>query len=458
MRVDASENKYNEAGYVPVSFREKLGYGIGDFTTSLVFTVIGTFLSIFYTDIIGIAPAVIGTMMLLVRVIDGGADIVMGAIVDRTDSKHGKARPWLLWMSVPFGGSLILLFYAPELGPTGAIVYAYATYLLVNLIYTAINIPYGTLNALITQDPYQRSLLNIFRMTLAMAGAALITFVTMPMVNHFGGGKTGWFLTFLIIGALAPFMYLITFKATKERVKPVVAAKKVPLKRALPALFRNKYWLLMVAFCLVVYIGSALTSGLNAYYAKYILENPDLVGPLGLASLLPMLIGIPLTAPLVKRFGKRNTALSASVLGMIGIAIIMIDPYNFNVILIGTVVKALFMAPLVGTMFAMLADTIEYGEWKTGIRSEGLVYSAGSFGTKVGSGLGGAAVGWSLAFGGYDGTLANQSGQAIEVIKMVYLYAPLVISILAILILYVYQLDKKFPAIIQELKEMTQNQ
>ncbi|HEY2491609.1 MAG TPA: MFS transporter [Paenibacillus sp.] len=237
-------------------------------------------------------------------------------------------------------------------------------------------------------------------MTLAMTGAALITYVTMPLVNHFGGGKTGRFVTFLIFGIVTPFIYLITFKSTKERVKPVVTEKSVPLKRAIPALFRNKYWLLMVLFCLVVYIGTGLTSALNAYYAKYILEDAELVGSLGLASLLPILIGIPLTAPLVKRFGKRNIALFSSFFGIMGIVIVIFSPYNVTLIILGTVLKALFMAPIAGTMFAMLADTIDYGEWKSGIRSEGLVYSAGSFGTKVGSGVGGAIVGWSLAMGG----------------------------------------------------------
>lgn len=266
----------------------------------------------------------------------------MGVIVDRTKSKHGKARPWLLWMSIPFGLGLILLFTAPDFGPTGSLVYAYVTYLFINLVYTAINIPYSTLNALITQEPYQRSLLNIYRMTLAMAGAALITYVTMPMVNQFGGGKTGWFVTFLIFGLLTPFMYIITFKSTKERVKPVVTEKSVPLKRAIPALLRNNYWLLMVLFCLINYIGAGLTSGLNAYYAKYILEDANLVGTLGIANLLPMLVGIPLTAPLVKRFGKRNTAMYSSVLGMIGIVIVIFNPYSVTMIILGTVLKTLF--------------------------------------------------------------------------------------------------------------------
>lgn len=440
--------------FTEVNFKEKLGYGIGDFTTSLIFTAIGAFLSIFYTDVVGLAPAAIGTMMLLVRVVDGVADIGMGVIVDRTKSKHGKARPWLLWMSIPFGLGLILLFSAPDFGPTGSLVYAYVTYLFINLVYTAINIPYSTLNALITQEPYQRSLLNIYRMTLAMAGAALITYVTMPMVNLFGGGKNGWFVTFLIFGLLTPFMYLITFKSTKERVKPVVTEKSVPLKRAIPALLRNNYWLLMVLFCLITYIGSGLTSGLNAYYAKYILEDADLVGTLGIANLLPMLVGIPLTAPLVKRFGKRNTAMYSSVLGMIGTVIVIFNPYSVTMIILGTVLKTLFMAPIAGTMFAMLADTIEYGEWKSGIRSEGIVYSAGSFGTKVGSGLGGAIVGWALALGGYVGTAEVQSDSALQILKNMYLYSPLVISALTLLILIFYKLDKKFPQIIKELKEL----
>lgn len=437
-----------------VSLLEKAGYGLGDFTTSLIFTAIGSFLSFFYTDVVGIAAATVGTLMFITRFIDGVADIGMGIIVDRTKSKHGKARPWLLWMAIPFGASVILLFTAPDLGPTGAVIYAYVTYLVVNLIYTAINIPYGVLNSLMTQDPYERSVLNIFRMTSAFIGAILITFLTMPLVNAFGGGKIGWMLTFAIFGVITPFIYFFTFKTTKEQIKPAVVKQDIPLKKGLRALFRNKYWALLVVFFVLVYLSSGMSNALNVYYAQYILNDAALVGTLGLAGLIPILIGMPLSAPIIKRFGKRNASLAGLVLSVVGSLILLIDPENFTVILAGTVVKSFALAPVVATLFAMLADTVDYGEWKTGARTEGLVYSAGSFGSKVGSGLGGAVVGWALASGGYVGTAKVQSASAIFAIKFMYLYAPILLSVLMIVILAFYTLDKKYPEIIRELNEV----
>lgn len=175
-----------------IKFSEKLGYGVGDMASNLVWMSAATFLTFFYTDVVGLSAAAVGTLLLIARVFDGFVDIGVGALVDKTKSRHGKARPWLLWLAIPFGLSGILLFTAPDFGPTGALIYAYVTYFLVNIIYSAINVPYGVLNSMITQEPYQRSLLNIFRMVMALTASVAVTSLTNPMVEAFGGGKSGW--------------------------------------------------------------------------------------------------------------------------------------------------------------------------------------------------------------------------------------------------------------------------
>ncbi|MCM3784579.1 MFS transporter [Neobacillus mesonae] len=440
-----------------LSFLEKFGYGMGDFTTSVVFTAISVYLSFFYTDIIGLSAAAVGTLMLITRVADAFFDIGVGVLVDKTKSKHGKARPWMLWIGAPFGIATILLFFVPDLGPTGTLIYAYVTYLLVNIFYSAINIPYGVMNAMITQEPYQRTLLNIFRMFLAFVGAAIITYIAMPMIDAFGGGRTGYAITFGIFGVVAPFLYLFTFLTTKERVKPTVVQKEIPFNRGIKALFRNKYWIILVFLSIIMYASNAITNGLNVYYAKYLFGDEALVGTLGLAGLLPLLVALPISTPLIKKFGKRNAALAGLILSIAGYVLIWIAPDNFGMVLAGLILKTFAIGPLAGTTNAMLADTIDYGEWKTGARTEGLVYSASSFGMKVGTGLGGAAIGWALALASYDGKLAVQPDSAIAAIKGMYIFVPLVLTLIQIVLLAMYTLDKKHRRIMDELNSMSSN-
>ncbi|AEI39947.1 MFS transporter [Paenibacillus mucilaginosus] len=434
-----------------VGFKEKLGYGLGDLASGFIWTAASAFLTFFYTDVVGLSAAAVGTLLLVARVFDGFVDIGVGALIDRTKSRHGKARPWLLWLAVPFGIAGVLMFTAPDLGPTGALVYAYITYLIMNVIYSGINVPYGVLNSLITQDAYQRSVLNIFRMVMALVGAVLVTSLTMPLVAALGGGKTGWMSTFLIFGALSILLFLITFKTTTERVKPSVTQKDIPLKRGVKALFRNKYWALMVGFGIVFFTLNAAGSAVNVYYAQYVLKDASLVGILNIAGLVPILIGLFLVAPIIKKYGKRNAAFGGIIVMILGSLVMLIDPASLSVILTATVIKAIGTVPIMGTFFAMLADTVEYGEWKTGMRTEGLVYSAGSFGTKAGSGIGAALTGWILAWGGYVGGQEVQSDTTIAALQFLFIYLPVILCAVGLVILWFYKLDQKYQQIIDDL-------
>lgn len=438
-----------------LSLKERLGYAVGDLSTNIIWTAITTFLTFFYTDVAGISAGVVGTIFLVTRFLDGVVDLGIGALVDRTRSKHGKARPWIKWMAVPFGLSVMILFTAPNLGHTGSIIYAALTYFIVTVIYSAINIPYSALNSLMTQDSYQRSLLNITRMTLSLLGGVTISIITMPVVNAFGGGKAGWAMTFGMIGILSPFLYWITYKSSKERVKPVVVKKEIPLRKGVRALGRNKFWMIVLGFNILLFLSTGISSALNIYYAQYILHNPALVGSLALAGLVPLIIGIVLSAPLIKRIGKRNTILIGTILTVAGSLLIFVNPENFMIIMVSTVIKTLGVAPAVATGSALLADTVEYGEWKTGARTEGLIFSGASLASKIGSGLGGAVVGWALSMGGYVGGLETQSESAIGVIKALFIVVPLVLAVLQIGLMLLYTLDKKLPAILEELNGMT---
>ena len=443
-----------------VKLSERVGYGLGDLASNFIWQAMSIFIVYFYTDVIGIAAGIVGSIMLFSRIFDGVTDVLMGYIIDKTKSKHGKARPWLLWLAVPFAVSAVLLFAVPDVSTAWQVVYIAVTYNLVCLVYTGLNVPYGTLNSLITQDQYQRSILNVFRMGLALIGVLLVSNLTLPLATFFGGDQSGWVYTFLIFGAIGSTLFFITFKTTKERVKPVnkdLQVKPVPLKDSLMTLSKNKYWAIVTAFILITYIWNALNSGALVYFADYILDNTLLVGAVTTAYTVFTLLGMVFVAPITKRFGKRNAMIVGVFITLIGYLVMLIDLSSVTMIVAGTIIRGIGKAPINGSMFALLADTIEYGEWKTGIRNEGMVYSGGSMGIKIGSGLGTAIIGWVLAFGGYVGGADVQAASALQSIQTLFIYIPMAITVFLIILMLFYRLDKIYPRIISDLKARSAN-
>ncbi|WP_457808190.1 MFS transporter [Kushneria sp. EE4] len=438
-----------------IGLLEKIGYGCGDLASNFIWQAMSIFIVYYYTDVIGIAAGVIGSIMLFSRVFDGVSDVAMGYIIDKTTSRHGKARPWLLWLAVPFAVSAVLLFAVPDIDPFWQVVYIAVTYNVVCLVYTGLNVPYGTMNSLITQDQYQRSLLNVFRMSLALVGVLLVSNLTLPVATLLGGGQFGWVMTFMMFGAIGTALFIFTFKTTRERVQPAsqnMRDTKVSLKESLKTLGRNRYWVLATAFILLTYIFNGLNSGAVVYYAEYILDNTWLVGVVTTAYIAFILLGMVVVAPITKRFGKRNAIIVGEVITILGYLVMLIDLTNVALIIAGTIIRGIGKAPINGSMFAMLGDTVEYGEWKTGIRNEGMVYSGGSMGIKVGSGLGTALIGWILAMGGYVGGGDAQTDAALFSIQALFIYLPLAICVLIIVLMLFYDLDKRYPKIIQDLK------
>ncbi|RHR31449.1 MFS transporter [Clostridium sp. AF19-22AC] len=446
-------------GKSTIKFGEKLAYGCGDFASNLVYVSISSFLAFFYTDVAGISALTVGTIFLISRIFDGISDLAIGILMEKVHFKNGKARPWILWMAVPYGIGAVLLFSVPNLGHMGKIIYAFVTYNLVTtVIFTAINIPYGVLNSLITQNQYDRALLNTYRMVSAYIAAILVAAVTLPMVSTFGGGARGWTLTFAIFGILAVLLFLVTYRFTKERVlQPASETKGAPkfkTTKALKSLLRNKYWLIIVLFSVVLYAVYALM-GIYTYYAKYILGSEALSGPMFTIRNIVELGGVMLTIPIVKRLGKRNVSLGASLLLVLGQIIMIFAPSNYTVILIGLSVCGLGVGAIFGVVFAMVADTIEYEEWRSGIRAEGLVYSAATVGQKMGSAISGAAIGWLLAFSGYQESAAVvvQSESAVGQISFIFLWLPLILGIIMVVLMLCYKLDQEYPAIIEVLEK-----
>lgn len=440
-----------------INFWERFSYGCGDLGCNIIYSAMSAFLLFYYTDYVHVSAAVVGTIMLISRIFDGVTDLIMGVIVDRTKSKFGKCRPWILRMAIPFAVAGVLLFTVPEgLTDTAKIIYIFITYNLVSsVIYTAINVPYATLNSLITQDQYERSVLSIFRMLLATVGTLIITNLTLPMVQFFGENSSAWTKTFAVFGVLSVIVFLITFTGTKERVLPAqnTHQEKIPFIKGIKLLFQNKYWIMITLTLVLIFINYSLNGGAAVYYAKVILHNENLVGPMNLVSSIVQIVVMFFTAFIIKYIGKRNMLIIGAIIYGIGFAMFAVVGTSYVGIMIASAVKGIGNAGISSCMFAIVSDTIEYGEWKTGYRTEGLVNSASSFGFKVGNGLGSAMLGWVLGLGGYLEEAAVQSAGAILSINMLFIYIPVAAVVLQVIIMAFYKLDREYDAIVDDLKQ-----
>ncbi|MFP3398003.1 MFS transporter [Brevibacterium sp. H602] len=440
---------------------EKLGYGMAGGANNVVWTGISTFLVYFYTDVVGIAAGLIGTIFLFSRIVDGASDVVMGVVLDKTRTRFGKARPWLLWLALPFAVVATALFAVPDANSTTQVIYIIVTYNIALLVYTAVEIPHGTLGALMTYDQHQRSVLNVAKMIGAYVAIIAITNITLPIVDFFGGGQSGWIYTFVIFGLVAAAIYFFTFWSTKERTDPVGTKQdkdRPSVKASLISLARNKYWFIATLVLLLMYIYNAITAGVAIYYSEYVLGSPALVGVVATALTLATLGGMLLVVPITRRFGKRNTAIVGCLIAVVGSLIIFAAPDSTAVVVIGQIVRGIGKAAIMGVVFAMLADTMEYGEWKTGIRIEGLIYSGASMGIKIGTGLGSALIGWGLAASGYLGGQETQSAEAVSMISNLFIWVPTLVSVLMAVLLYFFKLDKQYPQILEELRAMKERQ
>lgn len=438
-----------------ISVKERFAYGFGDLGCNIIYSAMSAFVLFYYTDYVKVSALTIGTIMLVSRLFDGVTDLIMGQIVDRTHSRFGKCRPWILRMAIPFAIAGILLFSVPSgLGETSKIIYIFITYNLVSsVVYTAINVPYATLNALITQDQYQRSVLSIFRMTLATTGTLLITNLTLPLVEFFGDNLSAWTKTFAVFGIFSVLIFLVTFLGTKERVKPSQNTKqeKLPFIKGIGILFKNKYWLMITLTLVFIFIQYSLNGGAAVYYAKVILNDTKMVGPMNLVASVVQIAAMFTMAFFVKRIGKRNMMIVGAVIYGLGFAMFAFVGVSYGGVMFASALKGIGNACISSCMFAIVSDTIEYGEWKTGYRTEGLVNSASSFGFKVGNGLGSAMLGWILALGNYADDTVVQSASAIFSIKALFIYIPAGLAVIQIIIMLFYHLDKEYGAIVEDL-------
>jgi sugar (glycoside-pentoside-hexuronide) transporter len=427
-----------------LSIKEKIGYGLGDTAANFIFQTMVVFQLSFYTDTYGITAAAAGTIFMVVRVWDAIFDPLMGVIADRTVTRWGKFRPWILWTAVPFGLTGVLAFLTPDFGPSGKLAYAYATYILLMMVYSANNLPYSALTGVITGDIGERTSLSSYRFVCAMLGAFVVQVLALPMVKYFGHGDNakGYQMTMGLLSLVAVGLFVVTFLAVRERIQPDPHQKSSVL-RDFAGLARNGPWIALFALTVLIFVGYTMRGGAMVYYFKYFVGREDLFSIFNVCGLVAVVIGIMLSTSLALRFGKRDLYIVTLFLSAVLMSLFLVLPaHAVGLMFAVEILRQLTYGLTTPLLWAMMADVADYGEWTTGCRATGIVYSALVFGLKVGLGFGGAIAGWALSRYGYVPNAA-QSEHALLGIRMTASVFAATPYFLGVVCLFFYKIDKQ---------------
>lgn len=438
-----------------LSFREKLGYGLGDTASHFVWDMVGFWILIFYTDTFGITAAAAGTIMLIARAWDMISDPVMGIIADRTQTRWGKFRPYILWMALPYSILAVLTFSTPNIGETGKVIYAAVTYLSLMTVFTAINLPYSSLGAVMTGDSMERAGLNSYRFVFAFVGQLIVSGTALTLANHFGKGDQakGYQITLGLFAVVSFILFMITFSSTRERVHPP-KAQQASLKADFRGLLNNRPWLILFFVGIISFVMFAMQNLSVAYYFKYYIGNEEGVQLFNVIGTVALILTIPLSKPLAARFGKRTVFLFSSLFSGIFFILLYLPGVNdLKWIYLLNILAKICYAPAVPLLWTMLADTADYAEWKSGRRATGLVFSAATFAQKAGWGIGGALAGWLLAIFKFTPNV-EQTAEAITGIKLMISVFPGILYMSCSILLFFYSIDKHTCELMEkELKE-----
>ncbi len=443
----AGEKKY-------LKWYNKVGYGSGDVAGNVVYVLLSAFVMIYLTDTAGLNAGVVGTLMMLSRLFDGFSDVIFGALLDRTKTRMGKARPWMLWGFVGCAGMIIAIFAIPtELGETAKYAWFFIAYTLLNAVfYTANNIAYSSLTALITRNGSERVQMGSIRFMFAFGTNLLIQSITVGGVAMFGGGAAGWRTMAIIYALLGLAVNTLSVFSVKELSPEELAGDDdtkqkddtLTVLESAKMLLSNKYYLLILVVFLLTQIFTAMLN-MGIYFMKYILGDENLLGTFAWAINIPLIVGLLVTPVIVKKFGEMyRVNLGGYVIATLGRLGVLVAAYFHNIplMLALSAVASLGMSPLQGTLNAMIAEASEHTWLRTGKRVDGLMFSCTSLGVKVGGGIGTAAAGWLLAASGYNGELSMQPDSAIQMLYVMYVWFPLIANALIFLLLTRLDVEK----------------
>lgn len=448
-----------------IKLREKVGYGFGDMASSMFWKLFGSYLMIFYTDVFGLPAAVVGTMFLVTRIWDSVFDPIVGAIADRTHSRWGKFRPYLLYLSVPFAVIGILTFITPDLSDMGKVVYAYITYSLMMMVYSAINVPYASLLGVMSAEPKDRNILSTYRMTFAYIGSFIALLLFMPMVNYFSQGydeQYGWVMSVVVIAIMCALLFYGCFAWTKERVKPI-KQQQSSLKDDLTDLLNNRPWWILLGAGVAALVFNSIRDGATVYYFKYFVIEEDYATAsfLGISFVMSGLylavgqaaniVGVILAAPVSNRIGKKATYMGAMIIATVfSVLFYWLEKDDIAMIFVFQILISVCAGSIFPLLWSMYADCADYSELKTGNRATGLIFSSSSMSQKFGWAIGSAITGWLLAYFGFQANVI-QSEETIRGIRLFLSFLPAIGTVLSVIFISMYPLSEK------KMEEITKN-
>jgi len=454
-----------QANSEKLSLKEKIGYSVGDTGSNIYFQTIMLFLTFFYTDVFGLPTATVATMFLVTRLWDAVNDPVMGTIADRTNTRWGKFRPYILLMSLPLCVMGVLAFTTPDFSVTGKLIYAYITYNLLMMTYTAVNVPYSALMGVITPNSMERTELSTYRFVAAFIGGLIVQGSMLFLVQYFGNGNdaTGWQWAMACLSGLALLLFIVTFATTKERVSPPKEQKNV-LKVDLKDLFSSKPWLLIAGATIFQLLFIVIRSSMIIYYFKYYVGDQS-VGLLGsimnlgfgelassfmITGSIVTILGSIFTKWIAKRFDKRNTYTGALFISAICTGLFyFLGPQDVLLMFCLNIVVSFAFGPVSVLQWAMYTDTADYSEWKNKRRATGLIMAASLFALKMGLTLGGAIVAGMLGYYGFVANEVQSVGSANGIVLLMSIY-PAIFGIIGSLLIMFYPLTNKMMVKIEE--------
>lgn len=466
--------------------REKIGYGFGDMASSMFWKIFGMYSLFYYTDVFGITAAAAGTMFLVARLWDSFFDLGVGIVADRTNTRWGKYRPYLLWFAIPFAVMGVITFFTPDFGQTGKLIYAYLTYSLMMIVYSIVNVPYASLLGVMSPDPKTRNVLSSFRMSFAFIGSFITFMLLQPLIDFFAktfdpqyfdkaqslaetatkasvsNSPTGWVMGVAFVGVICTVLFILCFSLTRERVKAVNKEENenVSVKQDLKNLLHNSPWWILVATGLAALLFNAVRDGVAIYYfrdyvgIKY--QVPffgwDMATIYFLVGQAANIVGVVLAPSVSARFGKRNTYMIAMLIASALSVVFFLIPNNITLILTLQILISVCAGYVLPLLWSMFSDIVDYQEFKTNRRASGLVFSSSSMSQKLGWAFGAALGGWILALFKYNPEISQQLPQTILGERLMLSIFPALCALLAVAGMMFYPLtEAKVKEISEEL-------
>lgn len=443
-----------------IGLREKMGMLIGAESGIGTYIIISMYLLYFYSNIIGLNIGIVGTIIFVSKILDGASDIVAGFIVDRTKSRFGAARAWVLWNTIPMALTFILLFTVPTSPGVLQYVYVFFSYnLFTTICFTMQGASGNSLPTYMTRDQKSISTLIMFQYIGVAVTGFIVSSFAMSWVSALGGDRKAWLILSLILAVIGMVSQLCMFLFTRERVNlhKMTGGQKVSIWDAIRSILKNKYWVYTTLIGCITSCVQVAMGIVNAYYAQYILKDVTLVGPITAAFMLPPIFTFMVVGPLLKRVSRKSLVRFMAVVGLAGQAVIVFAPTTLPVIMVGMILKGMAYASISMTCATMMSASIEYGHWKTGVRSQAVLMSAKSMGEKIATGVVSAVTGWILAYAGFNGMLETQPQSALGAINGMFVWLPFLFYGIVFILIHFYHLDKEYPTIMAELAQRMSN-